>query len=130
MGRIISFRDLDTWQVGMNLVERCYRLTANFPREERYGLTSQIRRAAVSIPSNVAEGYYRKSTAVYANHVDIALGSHGELETCVEAAARLEFLRPDDRQSLVVLCESAGRLLNGLHRSLEAKIERTRRSTP
>ncbi len=113
----------------MDLVERCYRITACFPREERYGLTAPMRQAAVSIPSNVAEGYCRKSTAAYANHVAIALGSQGELETCADIASRLDFLRPDDRKRRVTLCESAGRLLNGLHRSL-AKLDRPTRPSP
>ena len=89
-----TYRDLEAWQRGMDLVECCYRISADFPKAELYGLTSQIRRAAVSIPSNVAEGRCRKSTAVFANHVDIALGSHGELETCLELAERLGFLSP------------------------------------
>ena len=82
-----------------------------------------MRRAAVSIPTNVAEGYCRKSlTKVYLNHVSIALGSHGELETCIEIASRLGFLRDQEKKQLLVPCDSVGRLLNGLHRSLEAKL--------
>jgi four helix bundle protein len=126
MSDIITFRDLDTWQHAMDLAEQIYRMTARFPREELYGLTGQMRRAAVSIPSNVAEGYCRRSIAAYANHVAIALGSHGELETCVELASRLQFLADTDRIALFGLCESTGRLLSGLHRSLDAKIDRNR----
>src|SRR5205814_1490938 len=111
------------------LVEECYRATANFPREELYGLTSQLRRAAVSIPSNVAEGYCRRKTKVYAHHVGIALGSHGELETCVELAQRLALLSPSDRDLLEEMTSTVGRLLSGLYRSLEEKIrlEETKR---
>ena len=87
-----------------------------------YGLTSQLRRAAVSIPSNVAEGFCRRSTKVYANHVAIALGSHAELETCFELAFRLGFLSAADRVRVVASTNSVGRLLSGLHRSLEEKI--------
>ena len=108
----------------MDLVEQCYKVSANFPRAELYGLTSQLRRAAVSIPSNVAEGYCRRTTKVYANHVSIALGSHGELDTCIELALRLGFLSPTDRDSLQNTSDTVGRLLSGLYRSLEEKIHR------
>src|SRR5437588_620934 len=80
------------WHMSMDFVELLYKETRNFPREELYGLTSQLRRAAVSIPSNVAEGYCRRRTKVYVNHVSIALGSHAELETCIEIASRLGFI--------------------------------------
>jgi len=106
----------------MTFVEHCYRVTQRFPREEMYGLTSQLRRAAVSIPSNVAEGYCRRSTKVYANHVSIALGSHGELETCTELALRLGFLTKADYSDLEAQLGSIGRLLNALHQSLEERI--------
>ena len=108
----------------MNLVEHIYKASANFPRAELYGLTSQLRRAAVSIPSNVAEGYCRRTTKVYAHHVRIALGSHGELETCVELASRLGFLSATDRNDLRDKSDSVGRLLSGLHRSLKDRIRR------
>jgi four helix bundle protein len=123
MSFAITYRDLDTWQQAMELVERCYRVTASFPKSELYGITSQIRRAAVSIPSNVAEGERRGSTRAYVNHVNIALGSHGELETCIELSSRLGFMLRTERPDLVSACESVGRLLNGLLRSLERKLE-------
>jgi four helix bundle protein len=117
-----TYKDLDTWKQGVDLVERCYESTAKFPQSELYGLTSQVRRAAVSIPSNVAEGHCRRTTKAYANHVSIALGSHGELETCVEIAFRLGFLVKDERDRLQLAIDSVGRLLYGLHRSLERKL--------
>src|SRR5215217_9259480 len=92
-----AYKNLDTWQHAMNLVEHCYKATATFPREELYGLTSQLRRAAVSIPSNVAEGCCRRNDKVYAYHVASSLGSHGELETCIELAHRLGFLKAQER---------------------------------
>ena len=107
----------------MTFVEECYKATAKFPREEMYGLTSQIRRAAVSIPSNVAEGYCRRKTKIYAHHVSIALGSHGELETCFELARRLGFL-PRQSDAIDDGLELVGKLLSGLYRSLEEKIAR------
>jgi four helix bundle protein len=93
-----------------------------------YGLTSQIRRAAVSIPANVAEGFCRRKTKAYANHVSIALGSHGELETCLELAARLGFLSRENLDVLEQVTTSVGSLLSGLHRSLEDKIAREKAS--
>jgi four helix bundle protein len=120
----IIYRDLEVWKLSMDLAEQCYRTTANFPRAELYGLTSQCRRAAISIPSNIAEGHCRRRTKVYANHVSIALGSHGELETCMELASRLGFLAAEDRRSLQALSDSVGRLLSGLYRSLGDKLDR------
>jgi len=117
-----AYRQLETWQVAMTLVEHCYRATTGFPREELYGLTSQMRRAAVSIPANVAEGYCRQSGKAYANHVGIALGSHGELETHIELAYRLGFLPGRERERLEKEVGSVGRLLSGLHRSLRQRI--------
>jgi four helix bundle protein len=110
----------------MDFVERCYKVTRTFPREELYGLTSQLRRAAVSIPANVAEGYCRRKTKAYANHVSIAMGSHGEVETHVEIAFRLGFLSEASRDSLQRDLGSIGRLLNGLHHSLREKIRQER----
>src|SRR5262245_58137642 len=92
MATPFTYRDLEAWQLGIDLVVRCYRTTAAFPATELYGLTSQVRRAAVSIPSNIAEGHCRKTTKAYINHVSIALGSHGELETCIELVSRLGFI--------------------------------------
>ena len=114
-----TYRDLDVWQAAMNLVERCYAETKTFPIDERYGLTAQLRRAAVSIPSNVAEGACRRTTPVKINHVSIALGSHGELETLVEIAFRLGYLSKASRDALFSAADSTGRLLNGFLRSLE-----------
>jgi len=109
----------------MDLVEQCYKVTRSFPADERFGLTSQLRRAACSIPSNVAEGHCRRSTAVYANHVSIALGSHGELETSLDIACRLGMLSKAEKLALDLATASVGRLLSGLHRSLENKIARS-----
>jgi four helix bundle protein len=122
-GMIQSFRDLDRWIKGMTLAEQCYRITANFPATERYGLTSEIRRSAVSIPSNIAEGHSRRLTRPYANHVSIAMGSGGELETCLELARRLGFLTQADAVSAIANCQSEGQILTRLHQALERKLE-------
>jgi four helix bundle protein len=124
MSELRAYKRLDAWQQAMNLVEHCYHATTSFPSSELYGLTSQLRRAAVSIPANIAEGSCRRKTKAYANHAAIALGSHGELETCIELAHRLGYLKAKDREALEVRTESVGRLLSGLHRALEEKIAR------
>ena len=119
-----TYRDLELWQTAMTLVERCYRATKAFPVEERFGLTSQLRRAAISIPSNVAEGACRRTTNAFVNHVSIALGSHAEFETCVEIAFRLGYVSSQTKDELFRTSDSTGRLLNGLLHALESKSPR------
>ena len=87
--KIQSYEDLEVWQLAMTLAEQCYQLTATFPREETYGLSAQIRRAAVSIPANIAEGYRRNRTGNFLNFLPIAQGSVRELETHLLLASRL-----------------------------------------
>jgi four helix bundle protein len=108
MPAITSFRDLIVWQQGMNLVDDIYRITRRFPPDERYGLTSDMRRAAVSIPSNVAEGFRRKRRQAYCNHVSIALGSQGELETQVEVALRQKYVMPEAARPILKRLEEVG----------------------
>jgi four helix bundle protein len=117
----VTYRDLDAWKQGMDLVEACYKTSASFPRSEAYGLTSQLRRASISIPANLAEGHARRTTRAYLNHVSIALGSQAELETCIELAQRLHFLTPAASEPLLDAARSVGRLLYGLYRALERK---------
>ena len=114
----------------MNLVETIYHATAKFPPSELYGLTSQLRRAAVSIPANIAEGYCRRNTKVYANHVSIALGSHGEVETLIELACRLGFLNAKAREAFDLRTDSVGKLLSGLFRSIEQRSLDRKKDTP
>ena len=121
MPEIFTHRDLTAWKDSMELVEACYRVTSRFPKTELYGLTSQIRRAAVSIPSNIAEGHCRRSTKAYLNHISIALGSHGEVTTCLELAARLGFVIRAETELLQPLSDSVGKMLYGLYRALERK---------
>ena len=101
----------------MDLVEHCYRFTRNWPPEERFGLVGQVRRAAVSIPANIAEGSCRKSDRVFRNHLAIALGSHAELETYLELAKRLGYVTAAQYLSVADLCARTGQLTNGLYRS-------------
>jgi four helix bundle protein len=122
MAKNRAFKELDAWQQAMSLVEAIYKSTRQFPREELYGLTSQMRRAVLSIPSNVAEGYCRRSTKSYAYHVSVALGSHAELETCLDLACRLGFVSHDEYDRFEQRADSVGKLLSGLYRSLEQKL--------
>jgi len=121
MQKILSFRDLETWQLAMDAVELTYRLTADFPDSERYGLSSQMRRAAVSVPSNIADGHAIGIPRPYLTHVRIALGSTAELETQLEAAERLGFVRRSATEPLPERLTRTSQTLHGLRRSLERK---------
>jgi four helix bundle protein len=114
---IQGFRDLVVWQKSMALTERVYTISAQFPREETYGLMSQMRRAAVSIPSNVAEG---KGVAGqgFARHLRIALGSEAELQTQIELACRLQMIAPAEAKELMNAASEVGKMLRGLVKSL------------
>ncbi len=96
MTKIENYRDLLVWQKGMNIVESVYRLTHKLPTDERWGLNSQMRRAAVSVPANIAEGYGRQATGEYRHHLSIARGSLLELETHLLVCRRLGFLKPKE----------------------------------
>ena len=113
-----TFKELVTWQEAMKLVEMIYQHTRNFPKEEIYGLTSQIRRAAVSIPANIAEGNGRNSRKEYLRFLSIAKGSLAELETHLLIAERLNFLPKEALEQLNPQLESTGRLLTALRKSL------------
>jgi four helix bundle protein len=116
-----AYRNLAAWQASMAVVERVYAATKRFPDDERFGLTTQIRRASVSMPANVAEGWSRRSVRSYANHVTIALGSHAEVETCLEISRRLGYVSPSDFGDLMIDLDRAGQLLSGLFRSLDSR---------
>jgi four helix bundle protein len=111
-----SFRDLDVWQESMTLVEEIYALSKSFPRDEifGFGLTAQLRKAAVSIPSNIGEGARRKWRRVTLNHYDVALGSQGEVEVQLEIAKRLGYCSASDHARLQARVERVGKMLNGL----------------
>jgi four helix bundle protein len=112
-----SFRNLDVWQESMTLVEEIYAVSTSFPADERFGLTTQLRRAAISIPSNIGEGARRKKRKVLLNHLDIALGSQGEVDVQLELAKRLRFCAAPDYARLQERVDRVGRMLNGLIRS-------------
>lgn len=114
-----SFRNLKVWHASMTLVEDIYRVTTAFPAHERFGLTSQLRRAAVSVPSNIGEGKRRKRQKAFNHHLDIALGSQGEIEVQLEIAKRVGFLSEKDYLRLQKQVEEVGRMLNGLIASMQ-----------
>ncbi len=114
-----QYKDLIAWQKSMDLVEVVYRVTRCFPKEETYGLTNQLRRAAVSVPSNIAEGQGRGVGAEFSHHLRISNGSRQEVETQVMLAERLGFMQSADSQTVLALSEEIGRLLSGLCRSLK-----------
>ena len=115
---IQSYRDLVAWQKAMDLVETIYHLSKQFPKEELYGLTSQIRRAAISIPSNVAEGHARLSKGEFCQFIGHARGSLAEVSTQVLLALRLGFIKQSDADIALASADEVGRILNGLLASL------------
>ncbi|HLQ31172.1 MAG TPA: four helix bundle protein [Chloroflexota bacterium] len=129
-GKIESFRDLRVWQAGMDLVEDVYRTTEEFPVSATYGLTSQMRRAAVSIPSNIAEGHSRESTREYLQHLSVAQGSLAELETQLELALRLRYLATKTANDHTLQIHSLGRQLFRLRDAISRKLKPAPGSRP
>jgi four helix bundle protein len=128
--RIQSHRDLHVWQLGMQIAEEVYALTHEFPADERFGLTSQLRRAAVSVPANIAEGNARDSTREYLRFLAIAVGSLAEIETFLELALRLHF---GEERAIRQIEDEIGeerRMLRGLQRSLRAKLASSKSEPP
>jgi len=117
-----GFQDLIAWQKAMALVTAIYRATGDWPREELYGLTSQVRRAAVSIPSNLAEGHDRTGPREFAHHVSVAYGSLCELETQVLIAEQLGYANADTSERLTAQIMEVRRLTRGLLRSLRGSM--------
>lgn len=120
IARIRSYRDLRVWQQSMDLVESTYRMTETFPGSERYGITNQLRRAAVSVASNIAEGHAR-STGDYLRHLLISRGSLAEIETQLLLSMRLGYLRDTDANALLKTCNQIGVLLGALRKSLRSR---------
>ena len=116
----MDHKDLDVWKKGMELVEKVYSMSRAFPDSERYGLTSQIRRAAVSIPSNIAEGAARKSDKELLQFLSIAIGSLAELETQYLIAIRLGFL--EDNKAIINLITDEKKLLLGYRNYIKNKL--------
>lgn len=117
--RINSYRDLRVWKEALDIAEYAYRVTASFPREEMYGLTSQIRIAAASVPANIAEGYGRDNLGNYIQFLRIAQGSLKEIETHMFLAARLGMINKDVRDNALSSCVTVGKMIRALFRSLQ-----------
>ncbi len=113
-----SFRDLLVWQKAMLLVVETYRLTDRYPRGEEFGLKSQMRRAAISVPSNIAEGHGRKYPGEFVQFLRIAMGSLCELKTQLDISVRLKLLAPAQAGSLEKECDEVGKMLHGLLNSI------------
>lgn len=124
---IRSFRDLIAWQKAVALCKGVYAISATFPDAERFGLTAQIRRAVVSIPSNIAEGYGRRRTKDYMRYLDVARASLYEVDTQLVLARELGFASDSDLEPLILLLNEAGRILSGLIASVEGAEESNRR---
>jgi len=122
---IRSYRDLDVWQLGMDAVEVAYRLTAGFPEREKYGLSSQLQRAMVSVPANIAEGHGRDSRKQYLFHISVALGSLAEVETYLQLCQRLQYGNRALIDDLLGQCDHLGRMLHNLQKKLKAKANST-----
>ena len=119
MTNISSFRDLLVWQKSMDLAVRCYKVAQSLPRADQMVLGYQIRKSAVSMPSNVAEGFSRHSTAFYIQHLWTTHASGAELETQVELGNRLDLIPAANAEILIADAQEVGRMINGLVRSLE-----------
>jgi four helix bundle protein len=119
---VASYQQLKVWQLGVELAKSVYRLSQKFPKHELYGLTSQIRRAAVSIAANIAEGHARDSTKEFLHHISIALGSLAEIETMLVLAENLEYCKKSDIADLFQDSSEEGRMLRGLQKTLKSKL--------
>jgi four helix bundle protein len=114
----MKYSELKVWQKSMDLVDELYSVTDQFPQSERFGISSQLQRASVSIPSNIAEGHGRKYTNAFLNHLSIAFGSLMEVETLVLIAERRKYVDKNKTVSLLAQTEQIGKMLSGLRRSL------------
>jgi len=119
---IQSFRDLVVWQKAMSLATEIYRVTGLLPKEELFSLTSQLRRAAISIPSNIAEGQARNSPKEFLNFISIAKGSVAELATQLELCTRLDYLTDTQHAPIAALAAEVGRMLHSLSARIKLKV--------
>ena len=118
---IKSYKQLDVWNKGIDIVDKVYEFTKTFPKDEQYGLASQMRRAAVSVPSNIAEGFSRGHTPEYIQFIKIALGSLAELETQFVIAQRRKYLNKRLSDGLADDIDHEGKMLMNLIKSLEKR---------
>jgi four helix bundle protein len=118
---INSYRDLKVWRDAMTLAEDCYRLTQDFPKDEVFGMTLQIRRSAASIPANIVEGHGRETTGSFIQHLRVAQGSLKELETHLLLAGRTDMISRNRIAGEIERCEAIGKMIRSLIRSLQAR---------
>ena len=130
MGKINSYKDLQVWQKAIQLVTDVYTLTKSFPKEDMYGLTSQMRRSAISIPSNIAEGQSKRSTKDYIRFLNIAYGSCAELETQLCISQNLNYAASEQILALSDKGSEISRMINGLINSLENSLTEARSLKP
>jgi len=116
---VMTYKDLKVWEKSMDLVSEVYRLVKLFPKEEHYALSDQMRRAAVSIPSNIAEGYERFNTKEYLRFLMIARGSKAELETQLLICERIELLTHQQASTALSLCDEVGRMISAIREKLQ-----------
>jgi four helix bundle protein len=119
---IKSYRDLQVWRLAINLSTEVYATTSSFPKNEIFGLCSQLQRAAVSVASNIAEGHARESTKEYLRFISIALGSLAELETQFIISNNLNYINQVNLDGILEKTSEIGRMLRGLQKSLKAKL--------
>jgi len=125
-----GYRDLEVWRASMQLVERVFELAERLPDAQRFALVSQMQRAAISIPSNIAEGHAKRAGKDYQRHLRIAAGSVAELETQLELCVRLRFLSREDIRDAWALLQQVARMLSRLIQRVSSKPPRHPRSTP
>ena len=116
------YRELKVWQAAINLAEQCYLATKSFPKEELFGLTSQIRRAATSVPANIAEGQGRQHTKEFLNYLSIARGPLMEVETHLLLSQRVGLIKQTTLDALLAMSDEISRMLSGLRRALEKRV--------
>ena len=116
-----SYRDLEVWKKAMRLAKRIYQVTQKFPNEERFGLTSQLRRAAVSVPSNLAEGHARFGAGEFSRFLSIAMGTVAELETQILLSQELGYIKEALTLELLAELDAIGKMLRGLAKSIEKR---------
>ena len=122
----MHYKELIVWQKAMDLTTEIYRLTKNLPKDELYALTNQLRRATVSIPSNIAEGNGRASTGDYVRFLIIARGSVSEVETQLLICVRLDYFTQEDIEATLKLCDEIGRMLTSMIKKLKSQEQGTR----
>ena len=121
----VSYRDLDVWQKAMDLVLECYKLARRLPSDERYGLVSQIQRAAISVPANIAEGQARQYVKEFIHHLSITQGSLADVETFVPLAERLQYVNKGVVQAILITTDQVARMIAGLQKSLKPSKPKT-----